>query len=77
MTIRATVAGVGHYLPERVVPNSEFEGKLDTSDEWIRERTGIERRHFAAPGETTSSMGAAAARKALAMAGRDASEWTR
>ncbi len=74
MTIRATVAGVGHYLPERVVPNSEFESRLETSDEWIRERTGIERRHFAAAGETTSSMGAAAARKALEMAGREASE---
>ena len=74
MTIRATVTGVGHYLPERVVPNAEFEKTLDTSDEWIRGRTGIERRHFAAPGQTTSDMGARAARAALAMAGRDASE---
>jgi 3-oxoacyl-[acyl-carrier-protein] synthase-3 len=74
MTIRATVTGVGHYLPDRVVPNAEFEATLDTSDEWIRERTGIERRHFAAPGQTTSDMAARAARKALAMAGRDASE---
>ena len=74
MTIRATVTGVGHYLPDRVVPNSEFETKLETSDEWIRERTGIERRHFAAPGQTTSDMGARAARAALAMAGREASE---
>ena len=74
MTIRATVTGVGHYLPERVVPNAEFAERLDTSDEWIRERTGIERRHFAAPGETTSGMGANAARAALAMAGRDPSE---
>ena len=54
MTIRATVRGVGHYLPDRVVPNSEFEATLDTSDEWIRSRTGIERRHFAAEGQTTS-----------------------
>jgi 3-oxoacyl-[acyl-carrier-protein] synthase-3 len=74
MTIRATVTGVGHYLPERVVPNAEFEATLETSDEWIRERTGIERRHFAAPGETTSDMGARAARAALAMAGREAAE---
>ncbi len=74
MAIRATVTGVGHYLPERVVPNAEFESTLDTSDEWIRERTGIERRHFAAPGQTTSDMGARAARAALAMAGRKASE---
>ena len=47
-TIRAVVKGVGHYLPERVVPNSEFEATLETSDEWIRARSGIERRHFAA-----------------------------
>lgn len=65
MTLRAVVAGVGHYLPERVVPNSEFEKTLDTSDEWIRARSGIERRHFAAEGETTSDLGAAAARAAL------------
>ncbi|WP_210527576.1 beta-ketoacyl-ACP synthase III [Rubellimicrobium arenae] len=71
MTIRATVTGVGHYLPDRLVPNSEFEATLDTTDEWIRERTGIERRHFAAPGQTTSDMGARAALAALAMAGRE------
>lgn len=65
MAIRAVVTGVGHYLPARVVPNSEFEKTLDTSDEWIRTRSGIERRHFADPGETTSSMAAAAARAAL------------
>lgn len=65
MTRRAVVRGVGHYLPERVVPNSEFETSLDTSDEWIVARTGIERRHFAAEGETTSAMAANAARNAL------------
>lgn len=69
MTLRATVRGVGHYLPERVVPNSEFEATLDTTDEWIRSRSGIERRHFAAEGESTSDMAAAAARAALADAG--------
>ena len=69
MTIRAQVRGVGHCLPKRVVPNSEFEASIDTSDEWIRSRSGIERRHFAAEGETTSDMAAAAARKALDMAG--------
>lgn len=72
MTTRAVVRGVGHYLPARVVPNAEFEGRLETSDEWIRSRTGIERRHFAAPGETTSVMGAEAARRALAQAGWEA-----
>ena len=74
MTLRAVVAGVGHYLPERVVPNSEFEATLDTSDEWIRSRSGIERRHFAAPGQTTSDMAARAARNALADAGLDADD---
>ena len=68
MTVRAVPTGIGHYLPERVVPNQEFEATLDTSDEWIRSRSGIERRHFAADGETTSQMAAHAARKALAMA---------
>ena len=53
MTKRAVVRGVGHYLPERVVPNAWFEDQIDTSDEWIRSRSGIERRHFAAEGETT------------------------
>ncbi|MEP0964193.1 MAG: beta-ketoacyl-ACP synthase III [Roseobacter sp.] len=69
MTLRATVIGVGHYLPERVVPNAEFEKTLDTNDEWIRARSGIERRHFASEGETTSKMAAAAARAALEHAG--------
>lgn len=69
MTIRAVVKGVGHYLPERVVPNSEFEATIDTSDEWIRTRSGIERRHFAAEGQTTSDLGTRAAEAALASAG--------
>ncbi|MDY6859565.1 MAG: beta-ketoacyl-ACP synthase III [Pseudomonadota bacterium] len=69
MTIRAVVAGVGHYLPERIVPNSAFEDTLDTSDEWIRSRSGIERRHFAAEGETTSQLAAKAAQAALKDAG--------
>ncbi|MCK0139117.1 beta-ketoacyl-ACP synthase III [Aliiroseovarius sp. F47248L] len=69
MTKRAVVKGVGHYLPQRVVPNSYFEKIVDTSDEWIRTRSGIERRHFAAEGETTSQMAAEAARAALEKAG--------
>ena len=69
MSVRAVITGVGHYLPERVVENAEFEKTLDTTDEWIRTRSGIERRHFAAEGETTSMMGAAAAQAALADAG--------
>ncbi|WP_428924673.1 beta-ketoacyl-ACP synthase III [Marinibacterium sp. SX1] len=74
MVSRAVVQGVGHYLPERVVPNSHFETFLDTSDEWIRTRSGIERRHFAAEGETTSELAAHAARKALANAGMEIGE---
>src|SRR6056297_468120 len=72
--LRAVPIGVGHYLPERIVPNSEFEKTLDTSDEWIRSRSGIERRHFAAEGETTSQMAIAAGKAALAMAELEASD---
>jgi len=74
MTIRAVVRGVGHYLPERVVPNSWFEDKIDTSDEWIRSRSGIERRHFIAEGQTTSELAANAAENALAKAGMSAND---
>ena len=66
MTIRAVVRGVGHYLPDRVVPNAEFEARIDTSDEWIRSRSGIERRHFAADGQTTSDLAIRASQAALA-----------
>ncbi|MEV8465602.1 beta-ketoacyl-ACP synthase III [Fluviibacterium sp. DFM31] len=69
MTTRAAIRGVGHYLPEKVFENSEFAATLDSSDEWIRSRSGIERRHFAAEGETTSDMAAKAAEAALADAG--------
>ncbi|EGJ21067.1 3-oxoacyl-[acyl-carrier-protein] synthase 3 [Cereibacter sphaeroides WS8N] len=69
MTIRAVVRGVGHYLPDRVVPNSELEAIVETTDEWIRTRSGIERRHFAAEGQTTSDLAARAARAALEDAG--------
>ncbi|HAW48717.1 MAG TPA: 3-oxoacyl-ACP synthase [Roseovarius sp.] len=69
MTRRATALGTGHYLPARIVPNSEFEATLDTTDEWIRSRSGIERRRFAAEDETTSTLALHAARAALANAG--------
>jgi 3-oxoacyl-[acyl-carrier-protein] synthase-3 len=65
----ATVAGLGSVLPERVVPNAEFEELVETSDEWIRERTGIGERHFAADGEVTSDLAASAARIALETSG--------
>jgi len=68
-TTRAVVRGCGHYLPARVVENNEFEQWVDTSDEWIRSRSGIERRHFAAEGEKTSDLAIAAGRMALEDAG--------
>ena len=74
MQMRAVVRGVGHYLPERIVPNSEFEETLDTSDEWIKARSGIERRHFAAEGETTSDLAVAAGNAALKDAGLSAED---
>ena len=69
MTLRAVVKGVGHYLPTRVVPNSELEALVQTSDEWIRSRSGIERRHFVAEGQTTSDLATLAALAALSHAG--------
>ncbi|MEO8530413.1 MAG: beta-ketoacyl-ACP synthase III [Deltaproteobacteria bacterium] len=69
MTLRSVVVGVGHYLPERVVSNAEFAKTLETSDDWIVARTGIERRHIAAPGEMTSHLAINAAKAALADAG--------
>ncbi len=66
-TVRIT--GLGKYLPERVMPNTELERMVDTSDEWIRSRTGIGARRIAAPGETAATLGVAAAREALAEAG--------
>ena len=72
MTLRAVVRGVGHYLPDRVVPNSEFEKTIDTTDEWIRSRSGIERRHFAADGQATSDLAIRAAQAALVDAGMTA-----
>ncbi|MFV0358828.1 beta-ketoacyl-ACP synthase III [Tropicimonas sp.] len=74
MTVRAVVRGVGHYLPERIVENAEFEATLDTTSDWIVSRSGIERRHFAAPGENTSDLGASAALAALADAGLGAGD---
>jgi 3-oxoacyl-[acyl-carrier-protein] synthase-3 len=69
MKTRAVVRGVGHYLPERVVPNSEFETSVETTDAWIKSRSGIERRHFAAEGQGTSDLASRAAQAALDNAG--------
>ncbi|MGD9510673.1 MAG: 3-oxoacyl-ACP synthase, partial [Geminicoccaceae bacterium] len=67
--MRSVVLGVGAYLPARVMSNEELSRTVDTSDEWIRERTGIGQRHLAAEGETTSDLATAASREALARAG--------
>jgi 3-oxoacyl-[acyl-carrier-protein] synthase-3 len=74
MPLRSILAGCGGYLPERVVTNDELSRTVDTSDEWIRERTGIRQRHFAAKHETTAFMGTAAAAAALADAGATAAD---
>jgi 3-oxoacyl-[acyl-carrier-protein] synthase III len=74
MAIRSILAGVGGYLPKRVLTNDELARSVETSDEWIRERTGIRQRHIAAPHETAAFMGTAAARAAMADAGASADE---
>ncbi|MBV9784938.1 MAG: ketoacyl-ACP synthase III [Acidisphaera sp.] len=71
MAIRTLLAGVGAYLPERVVTNDDLALRVDTSDAWIRERTGIRQRHLAGPHETCAHMGAEAARGALRDAGAE------
>lgn len=70
----ARIAGTGGYLPERVLSNTDLETMVDTTDEWIRDRSGIERRHIAAENETTSDMAVVAARRAIEAAGIDVAE---
>lgn len=72
--IRARLTGVGGYLPRTVVTNDDLAQKIDTSDEWIRARTGIRQRHIVSADETTASMAAEAARQALEQAGVNADE---
>ncbi len=68
--IHSRITGTGSYLPERILTNQELEQMVETSDLWIRERTGIERRHIAAKDELTSDLAEPAARRALAAAGK-------
>ena len=70
--IRSVVLGCGSYLPRRILTNAELATQIDTSDEWIVQRTGIRQRHIAAEGEFTSHLAIHAARSALANAGVDA-----
>ncbi|AHK43970.1 3-oxoacyl-[acyl-carrier-protein] synthase III [Ensifer adhaerens OV14] len=72
--IRSVVRGFGAALPKRIVTNQELESKVDTSDEWIVQRTGIRQRYIAGEGETTASLGEAAARAALDNAGLTAAD---
>ena len=63
------ILGTGRYVPEKVVSNAEIEARVPTTDGWIRQHAGVERRHVAAPGEVTSDMAAAAGRAAIEAAG--------
>ena len=72
--IYARIAGTGSYLPEKLLTNDDLAKQVDTSDEWIRSRTGIRERHIAAEGETTGDLGYHAAVRAMEAAGVDASE---
>jgi 3-oxoacyl-[acyl-carrier-protein] synthase-3 len=74
MAPRSVVLGCGAYLPERIVTNAELAAKVDTSDEWIVQRTGIRQRHIAAEGEVTSDLAVIAAQRALDHAGLKASD---
>jgi 3-oxoacyl-[acyl-carrier-protein] synthase-3 len=74
MAFRSVLLGVGAYLPERILTNEEISRRVDTSDEWIVERTGIRERRIAADNEKTSDLSIAAARAALADAGREAKD---
>lgn len=67
--LRSRIVGTGHYLPEKVLTNFDLEHLMETTDEWIRQRTGILQRHVAADGEATSDMASVAARRALDRAG--------
>lgn len=73
-SITARLVGVGAHLPARILTNDDLAAMVDTSDEWIRARTGIQRRHIAEDGETTADLGEGAARKALADAGLEPSD---
>jgi len=71
---RSVIAGVGSYLPEKVLTNQDIAKMVDTTDEWIRSRTGIQKRHIAAEGQTTSMLATMAAKRALEAAGMEAGE---
>jgi 3-oxoacyl-[acyl-carrier-protein] synthase-3 len=73
-SLRSVVLGVGSYLPEQIVTNADLEARMDTTDEWIVQRTGIRQRHIADKSETTSTLATRAAEATLADAGREAKD---
>jgi len=73
-SLRSVVLGVGSYLPEQIVTNADLESRVETSDEWIVQRTGIRQRHIADKSETTSTLAIRAAEAALVNAGRGAED---
>jgi 3-oxoacyl-[acyl-carrier-protein] synthase-3 len=74
MTVRAKISGTGMYVPERVVTNQDLVELMDTSDEWIRQRTGIQERRYISQGQTPVDLAEPASRRALAAAGREVDE---
>jgi len=70
MNLYARISGTGSYLPEKVLTNKDLEGMVDTTDQWIRERTGILKRHIAVDGQTTCDLAEHAARRAIEAAGK-------
>ena len=72
--VYSRIAGTGSFLPERVLTNKEMETMVDTSDQWIRERTGIAQRHIAAEGQTTVDLAEQASRRAIEAAGINAQD---
>lgn len=70
----ARIAGTGSYLPDNIVTNRDLEQKVETSDQWIRERTGIEQRHIALPGQSTVDLAEQAALNAIEAAGIEATD---
>ena len=82
MTLYSRITGTGSYLPERRLTNADLAAELagrgvETSDDWIVERTGIRARHFAAASQSSSDLGVEAARRALQAAGRAPAAWSR
>jgi len=74
MSLIAVLRGCGSFLPEKILTNADLAKTVDTSDEWIRERTGIRERHIAGEGEKTSDLATKAAQAALANAGMSAQD---